>query len=44
MTSDLTRQPEKRFGYSNAFRGLVEIMKTEGARGLTTGLATNTVR
>jgi dicarboxylate transporter 10 len=44
MTSDLTRAPEKRFGYSNVFTGLMGLMKTEGFRGLTRGLGTNTVR
>lgn len=43
MTSDLNRSPEKRYNYSNAFSGLVALIKENGVRGLTRGLGTNTV-
>ncbi|KAF4623554.1 hypothetical protein D9613_002052 [Agrocybe pediades] len=44
MTSDLVRPPEKRFGYSNAFSGLLSLVKEEGFQGLTRGLGTNMFR
>jgi len=44
MTSDSIRPPEKRYGYSNALGGLVSLAKSEGVRGLTRGLGTNTTR
>ncbi|KAL0950693.1 hypothetical protein HGRIS_007470 [Hohenbuehelia grisea] len=44
MTSDLVRPPEKRYGYSNAFTGLIELVKEEGVKGLTRGLGTNMTR
>ncbi|KAF8912935.1 dicarboxylic acid transporter [Gymnopilus junonius] len=44
MTSDLVRPPEKRYHYSNAFSGLVSLIKEEGIRGLSRGLGTNTFR
>ncbi|KAL4250099.1 mitochondrial carrier family protein [Abortiporus biennis] len=44
MTSDITRPPEKRYGYSNAFSGLMSLLKSEGLKGLTRGLGTNTTR
>jgi len=44
MTSDLIRQPDKRYNYSNAITGLINLIKTEGARGLGRGISTNTVR
>ena len=43
MTSDLTRPPEQRYGYSNAFTGLASLVKTEGPMGLVKGLGTNLV-
>ncbi len=44
MTSDIVRQPDKRFNYSNAVTGLFNIIKTEGTQALARGLGTNTVR
>lgn len=44
MTSDINRPPEKRYNYSNAIGGLIELIKSEGVRGLFRGLGTNTVR
>ncbi|PPR00258.1 hypothetical protein CVT24_005006 [Panaeolus cyanescens] len=44
MTSDLVRPPEKRYNYSNAFTGLIAVVKTEGVTGLARGLGTNTLR
>ncbi|KAI0935824.1 hypothetical protein AcV5_004138 [Taiwanofungus camphoratus] len=44
MTSDSVRPPEKRYNYSNALTGLVNLIKQEGVRGLTRGLGTNTTR
>ena len=43
MTSDLMRPEHKRYGYSNAMHGVLELSK-EGLRGLSRGLAPNTVR
>jgi dicarboxylate transporter 10 len=43
MTTDAVRPPEKQYGYSNAFSGLVSLVKEEGVRGLTRGLGANTV-
>ncbi|KAH9836594.1 mitochondrial carrier [Rhodofomes roseus] len=44
MTSDSIRPPEKRYNYSNALTGLVQLVRSEGVRGLFRGLGTNTVR
>ncbi|KAH9921397.1 dicarboxylic acid transporter [Fomitopsis serialis] len=44
MTSDSIRPPEKRYNYSNAITGLVQIIRSEGAGGLFRGLGTNAVR
>ncbi|TFY83387.1 hypothetical protein EWM64_g627 [Hericium alpestre] len=44
MTSDITRHPKERYNYPNVFSGLVSLVKTEGFRGLTRGLGTNTFR
>jgi len=44
MTSDSVRPPEKRYSYRNAVIGVVNLIKEEGAQGLSRGLATNTVR
>ncbi|KZT67659.1 mitochondrial carrier [Daedalea quercina L-15889] len=44
MTSDSIRPPDKRYNYSNAISGLVQLIRSEGARGLFRGLETNTVR
>ncbi|KXN81090.1 Mitochondrial dicarboxylate transporter [Leucoagaricus sp. SymC.cos] len=44
MTSDLIRQPDRRYNYSNAIAGLVSLIRTEGMRGLGRGLGTNTTR
>jgi len=44
MTSDSVRPPDKRYGYPNAFTGLLSLIKEEGLRGLARGLAPNTVR
>ncbi|KAK0500637.1 mitochondrial carrier domain-containing protein [Armillaria luteobubalina] len=44
MTSDITKAPEKRYGYSNAISGLIRLVKEEGLKGLTRGLGTNTTR
>jgi hypothetical protein len=44
MTSDSTRPPDKRYGYSNALSGLVNLVREEGIRGLARGLGANTVR
>lgn len=43
MTSDLIRPPEKRYNYSNAFAGLVHLIREEGFHGLARGLGTNMV-
>jgi dicarboxylate transporter 10 len=43
MTSDLIRQPDKRYNYSNAITGLISLIKTEGSHGLGRGIGTNTV-
>lgn len=43
MTSDLVRPVEKRYNYSNAFTGLLSLIKENGLRGLSRGLGTNTV-
>ena len=43
MTSDLIRPPEKRYNYSNAFAGLVHLIREEGIHGLARGLGTNMV-
>lgn len=44
MTSDSIRRPEHRYGYTNAFNGLVNLIKEEGVRSLSRGLGTNLVR
>ncbi|KDR85275.1 hypothetical protein GALMADRAFT_149749, partial [Galerina marginata CBS 339.88] len=44
MTSDLVRPQDKRYNYSNAFSGLVNVVREEGFRGLSRGLGTNTFR
>lgn len=44
MTSDLIRQPDKRYNYSNAVAGLISLIKSEGLHGLARGIGTNTVR
>lgn len=44
MTSDLVREPDKRYNYSNALTGLISLFKSEGARGLGRGIGTNTAR
>ena len=44
MTSDSIRPPEKRYNYSNAISGLVQLVRHEGVGGLFRGLETNTVR
>jgi len=44
MTSDSIRPPEKRYGYPNAVRGLISLVKEEGMRGLARGLGPNTTR
>ena len=44
MTSDSIRPPDKRYGYPNAFTGLISLIKEEGLRGLARGLTPNTVR
>jgi len=44
MTSDLTRPPEQRYKYSNAISGVIDLIRTEGFKGLTRGLGTNTSR
>ncbi|TFK40890.1 mitochondrial carrier domain-containing protein [Crucibulum laeve] len=44
MTSDSIRPPEKRYGYSNALSGLINLIREEGLAGLTRGLGTNTFR
>ena len=43
MTSDSIRPPEKRYNYSNAISGLVQLVRHEGVGGLFRGLETNTV-
>lgn len=43
MTTDAMRPPEKRYGYSNVFHGLVNLVKAEGIRGLCRGIGANTV-
>ena len=43
MTSDSVRPPDKRYGYSNAFTGLISLIKEEGLRGLARGLTPNMV-
>ncbi|KAF8973857.1 dicarboxylic acid transporter, partial [Flammula alnicola] len=44
MTSDLVRPPEKRYHYSNAFAGLINLIREEGFQGLSRGLGTNIFR
>ncbi|KAI0047655.1 dicarboxylic acid transporter [Auriscalpium vulgare] len=44
MTSDTLRPPEKRYNYSNALSGLIDLTKTEGFKGLTRGIAPNSLR
>lgn len=44
MTSDLVRPLEQRYNYSNAISGVIDLIRTEGFKGLTRGLGTNTVR
>ncbi|KIY67512.1 dicarboxylic acid transporter [Cylindrobasidium torrendii FP15055 ss-10] len=44
MTSDVTRPPEQRYGYRNAFSGLVRIVQEEGVKGLARGLEANVTR
>jgi len=44
MTSDSTRPAETRFNYRNAPHGLVSLIKGEGAKSLSRGMATNTTR
>ncbi|KAK7694191.1 hypothetical protein QCA50_001371 [Cerrena zonata] len=44
MTSDSVKPIEQRYGYSNAFHGLVCVLREEGVRGLFRGLGTNTTR
>ncbi|KAI0271649.1 dicarboxylic acid transporter [Gloeopeniophorella convolvens] len=44
MTSDTLRPPEKRYNYPNALSGLVSLIKSEGLKGLTRGVGTNTTR
>ncbi|THH17219.1 hypothetical protein EW146_g3552 [Bondarzewia mesenterica] len=44
MTSDSMQHPEKRYNYPNALTGLISLIRSEGIRGLTKGLGTNTVR
>ncbi|KAJ3575902.1 hypothetical protein NP233_g780 [Leucocoprinus birnbaumii] len=44
MTSDLVRQPDKRYNYSNAITGVVSLIRSEGFRGLGRGIGTNTTR
>jgi len=44
MTSDLVRQPDKRYNYSNAVTGVINLIKTEGVHALGRGLGTNTTR
>lgn len=43
MTSDSIRPPEKRYNYSNAINGLVQLVRHEGVGGLFRGLETNMV-
>jgi dicarboxylate transporter 10 len=43
MTSDFVRQPDKRYNYSNAIIGIINLIKAEGVRGLGRGIGTNTV-
>lgn len=43
MTSDSIRPPEQRYNYSNALSGCVDLVKSEGVKGLTRGLGTNVV-
>jgi len=43
MTSDLVRPPARRYNYSNAFTGLINLVRDEGLHGLTRGLGPNTV-
>ena len=43
MTSDSVRPPQSRYNYSNVFHGLSDLVKREGANGLTRGLGTNLV-
>jgi len=44
MTSDITRPPEQRYGYSNVLSGLLNLLKAEGVSGLTRGIGTNLTR
>ncbi|KAF8272386.1 dicarboxylic acid transporter [Lactarius quietus] len=44
MTSDVLRPPEKRYNYPNALTGLVTLLRSEGANGLTRGVGPNVIR
>ncbi|KAG2023168.1 dicarboxylic acid transporter [Coprinopsis cinerea AmutBmut pab1-1] len=44
MTSDITRPADKRYNYSNAFTGLISLVREEGFAGLTRGLGVNMSR
>ncbi|KDQ54899.1 hypothetical protein JAAARDRAFT_38015 [Jaapia argillacea MUCL 33604] len=44
MTTDSTRPPEQRYGYSNALSGLVRLIKEEGFTAFTRGLEANITR
>ncbi|KAI0320979.1 dicarboxylic acid transporter [Amylostereum chailletii] len=44
MTSDSLRPPEQRYNYTNALTGFISLAKSEGLKGLSRGLGTNTIR
>ena len=44
MTTDQLRPPQERYGYPNALRGLISLVKEEGLKGMYRGVGTNTVR
>lgn len=44
MQSDLSKPPEKRFGYKNAIDGLIRMVREEGPSSLFRGVAANSAR
>lgn len=43
MTTDAVKPPQKQYGYSNVFSGLIQLVKEEGIKGLGRGLEANMV-
>lgn len=44
MTSDSVKPVAQRYNYSNALSGFVDLVRSEGLKGLARGLGANTVR